>query len=147
MSISTPWMTSRTASASSSSAAILAIATGVATGVRSSGTLIALGGRAAAPRAAFQPPVMSTHGMSCANTAPSIVEPRVAVEALEVAHLALAEHEDAAGLQVLVEAGQRQAGLLDVRAGDGALEAAVPAQQLERQADGVGPALQQARRR
>jgi hypothetical protein len=72
-------------------------------------------------------------------------EARLGVEALEVAHLALAEDEDAPRLEVLVEPGEREAGLLDVRADDGALEAAAAAQQFERQADGVRPAVQQAR--
>ena len=66
-----------------------------------------------------------------------------AVEALEVADLALAEDQHAARLQVLVEAGERQAGLLDVRAGDEAVEAVAPGQELERQAERLGPAAQE----
>ena len=48
------------------------------------------------------------------------------------------------GLQVLVEAGQREAGLLDVRAGDEAVEAVGAGQQLERQAERLGAAAEQA---
>ena len=64
--------------------------------------------------------------MSWLNTAPSIVSRASLIEALEVAHLALAEDEDAGRLEVLVEAGEREAGLLDVRAGDRPIEAAAP---------------------
>jgi hypothetical protein len=70
---------------------------------------------------------------------------RRAVQAFEIPHLALAEDEDAARLQVFVETGEGEAGLLDVGTGDGALEAAAPAQQFQRQPDDVGPPLQQAR--
>jgi hypothetical protein len=56
------------------------------------------------------------------------VEAPVGVEALEVSDFALAEHQDPRRPQVFVEAGQREAGLLDVRTADAALEAAAAAE-------------------
>src|SRR5690606_13418957 len=53
------------------------------------------------------------------------------IEALEVAHLALAEHQDACRLEVLVESGQRQAGLLDMRARDGPVQPGAAGEQLD----------------
>ena len=58
------------------------------------------------------------------------------VEPLEVADLALAEHQDAALAQVGVEARQRQPGLLRVRDGDAAIEPLAAGQQLEVEAPG-----------
>ena len=69
------------------------------------------------------------------------------IEALEIADFALAEDENACRLQVGVEAGEREARLLNVGARDGAVETGASAQQLERQANSLGPALQQARNR
>ena len=65
------------------------------------------------------------------------------VQALEEAHFALAEQQDAAGLQVFVEAGEREAGLLDVGAGDVAVEPAGAGEQLDRQADRLGSGVEQ----
>ena len=65
------------------------------------------------------------------------------IEAFEIADLALAENEDAACLQVLVKAGEREPGLLNVRAGDDAVETFAAREQLERQAGGLGTASQQ----
>ena len=56
------------------------------------------------------------------------------LEALEIADLALAEDQDAARLEVLVKPRERQAGLLDVRAGDDAADAGRARQQVDRQA-------------
>ena len=65
------------------------------------------------------------------------------LEAFEKAHFALAEQQDAAGLQVFVEAGEREAGLLDVGAGDVALETVGAGQQVDRQADRLGSCVEQ----
>ena len=62
------------------------------------------------------------------------------LEALEVADLALAENQDATRLQVLVKAGEGEAGLLDVRAGDDAIDAGPAGEQLDGQAVCIGPA-------
>src|SRR3989442_9450170 len=55
----------------------------------------------------------------------------------------LAENEDAAWLEVLVESRERETGFLDVRAGDGAVEAIGTGQQVERQPKRLGSAAQQ----
>jgi hypothetical protein len=54
-------------------------------------------------------------------------------QAIEVAHFALAEYDDAPRTKIFMEPGQGQAGLLDVRAGDSALEPPRAAQELERE--------------
>ena len=90
---------------------------------------------------------MRTHGKSSVSARRSDVDARRRLEALEIADLALAEDQHASRLEVFVEAGQREAGLLDVRAGDDAIEAVGAGQQLERQAERLGPAAQQRRRR
>ena len=61
-------------------------------------------------------------------------------KALDVAHLALAEDEDARRLQILVEPGERETGLLNVRAGDDAPCPAGATEQLDRHPEGLGPA-------
>ena len=66
----------------------------------------------------------------------------VVIEALEVTHLAFAEHEDPRRPKILMEASKREPGLLDMRAGDGSIEAAASAQEFERKSDGVRAALQ-----
>jgi hypothetical protein len=71
------------------------------------------------------------------------VQQRVAVERVQVADLALAKHEYPARLEVLVKSGEGEPRLLYVRTGDRACGALLPTQQFERQADRVGPALQQ----
>ena len=53
-------------------------------------------------------------------------------QALEIAHLAFAEYDDAPGTEILVEPGKSQAGFLNVRTNDAALESARSAQQFER---------------
>src|SRR5207249_7383875 len=68
---------------------------------------------------------------------------RCRLEALEVADLALAENQDTPGPQILVEPGEREAGLLDVRAGDDAVEAPAAGEQIERQAERLGTAPEQ----
>ena len=69
--------------------------------------------------------------------------PRRGIQALEEAHFALAEQQDAAGLQIFVEAGQRETGLLDVRAGDVTLEAVGAREQIDRQAYRLGSCIEQ----
>ena len=69
-------------------------------------------------------------------------QPRLVIETFEIADLALAEDEHSCRAEVLVKAGERQTGLLDVRAGDRPIETASAAQQLEGEADGVGSALE-----
>src|SRR5471030_235127 len=64
-------------------------------------------------------------------------------EAFEVPDLALAEDQHAPGLEILVKARQREAGLLDVRARDDAVQAVGARQELERQAERFGTAAQQ----
>ena len=75
---------------------------------------------------------MSTHGTSVANDCAERLAPRRGVEPLEIAHFALAVDQHAARLQVLVEAGEREAGLLDVGVGDAAIEAARAGEQIDR---------------
>ena len=70
--------------------------------------------------------------------------PRRRLEAFEVADLALAEDEHASGLQVLVEAREREAGFLDVGAGDEAIGPGAAGQQLDDEPERFGPAAQQA---
>src|SRR5581483_4676532 len=65
------------------------------------------------------------------------------VEAFEIPDLAFAEDQDASRLQILVEAGQRQAGLLDVGARDATVEAVGAGQQFERQTRRLRPAAEQ----
>src|SRR5581483_5883349 len=69
--------------------------------------------------------------------------PRRGVEPLEVANFALAEDQDAPRLQILLKAGEREAGLLHVRARDPAVQAVGAGEQVERQAGGFGPAAEQ----
>jgi hypothetical protein len=72
------------------------------------------------------------------------VEQRIGVERVEVANLAFAKYQHPPRLQVLVKSGEGETGLLDVRAGDRARGALLPAQQFEWQADRFGAALKQA---
>ena len=64
-------------------------------------------------------------------------------EALEIADLALAEYQDASRLEILVESGQREAGLLDVGTGDDALQAVFTRENVERQTERFRPAGEQ----
>ena len=64
------------------------------------------------------------------------------IEAFQVADLAVAEDEDASFAEVLVEAREGQAGLLDVRAQDPAIEAAATREELEIQPQRFGAALE-----
>ena len=66
---------------------------------------------------------MSTQGTSWLSTRRMASTTTDRLEALEIADFALAEHEDAAGLQVLVKPGERKTGFLDVRARDDAIQA------------------------
>src|SRR4029079_13787612 len=65
------------------------------------------------------------------------------VERFEIADSGFAEHEDACGLQVGVEAGQRETGLLNMGARDRALEAVAAPEQLEWKPDRFSAALEQ----
>ena len=141
-SISTAWRIVRSASESSRIDVSLAMAVGVDDGrpqqrqrARSASTTSSAGG--------VKPPVMRTHGKSSVSARRIASTRPAAVEALEIADLALAEDQHAARLEVLVKAGEREAGLLDVRAGDEAVEAVRARQQLERQAERLGPAAEQ----
>jgi len=72
------------------------------------------------------------------------VHSRGRIEALEIPHFALAEHEDAGRLQIFVEPGERKPGLLNVWAGDDPLESGIAAEQFDRKTHRVGPTLEQA---
>ena len=63
-------------------------------------------------------PVTSRHGTFCSNDFVQRELPRLGGQGLEEAQLAVAVDQDPPWLEVLVEAGQREAGLLDVGAGD-----------------------------
>jgi hypothetical protein len=67
------------------------------------------------------------------------------IEAFEIADFTFTEDQDARRLEVRVEARERETGLLDVRAGDGAFDAGRAAEEFEREAYGFGPTLEQAR--
>ena len=64
-------------------------------------------------------------------------------QALEIADLALAENQHASRLEVLVKPGEREAGLLNVRTRNEAVEAIRAGDELERQTEGLGPAAQE----
>ena len=66
------------------------------------------------------------------------------VEALEIADFTFTEDQDARRLEVRVEPCQRETGLLDVGTRNRTFEARGAAEELERKANGFGPALQQA---
>jgi hypothetical protein len=68
---------------------------------------------------------------------------RRGIEALEKAHLAFAEQQDAAGLQVFMEPREREAGLLNVRTCNLAVESAGARQQLDGQAYRLGSRIEQ----
>ena len=108
----------------------LAIAIGVATGVLSSGRF-ARSASTTTSAGGVKPPVMSTQGKSSVSASRSDGERGRGLQAFEIADLALAENQHAPRFQVLVKAGQRQPGLLDVGAGDPAVEAGGAGQDLE----------------
>ncbi len=66
-------------------------------------------------------------------------EARRRVEAFEIPDFTRAENQDAPRLEVFVEPGEREAGLLDVRTGDRSPETAGARQQLERESQRLGP--------
>ena len=68
---------------------------------------------------------------------------RGGIEALEKAHLAFAEQQDAAGLQVFMESREREAGLLNVRTCNLAMESAGAGQQLDGQPHRLGSRIEQ----
>src|SRR5262249_19043251 len=74
---------------------------------------------------------------------PQRLDPRRRLEALEIANLALAENQHAARAEVLVEARERQTGLLDIGAGDAAFEASRPCEKLEREPEALRPAAEE----
>ena len=64
--------------------------------------------------------------------------------AFQESYFTVAEQQDAACLQVLVKACQREARLLDVGTGDVALEPVGAGEKLDRLADRFGPRVEQA---
>ena len=112
-------MTVRSASVSSRIEPSLAMAVGVVSDVFRIGSraLLALGQQLRRRRV---PAGDEDAGKVVRRDQPQRTCPRRGREALEVADLALAEDQDASGLEVLVEAREREAGLLDVGAGDDA---------------------------
>jgi hypothetical protein len=64
-------------------------------------------------------------------------------QAVQVSDLALAENENPSGLEVVIEAGQGEAGLLDVGARDEPAQAGTSPEQFQREPERVGPALEQ----
>ena len=141
MSIRTPWMMPRAARYVSRTADSRDIASGVAARVRSSGTC-ARSASIGSSGGGAKPSVMRRHGRSWLRTRRSTAVRAAAVERLEIANLALAEHEDAAAAQVGVESRQGEAGLLRVRNRDVAAEAVGARQQLEIERAGVGEVAQ-----
>ena len=122
MSISTACIIVRSASESSSIDDSLAIAVGVATAVFSSGSRARSASTSSSGRR--REAAGDEHaGKIERQRQAQRVDARRRLEALEIADLALAEDQDASRLQVFVEAGEREAGLLDVGAGDDAVEA------------------------
>ena len=117
-SISTACSIVRSASESSSIDDSLAIAVGVDDRRSCSSGSRARADSARSSAGGAKPPVIRTHGKSTVSERRSDVDARGGVEAFEIADLALAEDQDASRPEVLVEAGEREAGLLDVRAGD-----------------------------
>ena len=92
------------------------------------------------------PPACNHHAWDVmAEHSADDLEPGGGIEAFEIAHLALTENEDARGLEVLVEAGQGKAGLLNVRTRNRAADSRFPAEQLDREAKRLGPPLQEIR--
>ena len=113
--MSTAWTMVRSASVSSRKLVSLAMAIGVASGVRSSGTP-ARSASAGTSGGSSRPSVTSTQGIVPGHDAGQAVAPRGGLLAVEVADLAGPEHEHAAFLKVAVEAGEREAGLEHVGA-------------------------------
>ena len=93
--------------------------------------------------AGVNPPVTSTQGRSWPKTRASAARRGSRSQRLDVADLALAEHEHAAAVQVGVESGEREAGLLRLRDGDPALHAGAAGEQLEREGARIGQIAQQ----
>src|SRR5262249_7690236 len=128
----------------SSSAVTLPIASGVSTGVQSTGnwwrsaaaTISASGGR---------PSVMSTQGMSCANARTSASRRAPAASGPRWRTSLSPKTRRRPRAEIGVEAGEREARLLDVRARDQPLGAGGAGDELERQADELGAAAQQRR--
>ncbi len=132
--MSTPWRVSRGARRSSSMVVSRAMATGVVSAVRSSGTPA----RSASAESSAGPsrPIGDHHARKIAHEQPAQrLRPVCRRHPLEKANLALAENQDAAGAQVFVEARQRQAGFLDVGKRDAAFEAGGAGEQVEIQSD------------
>ena len=142
MSMSTACISVCSASQSSSMDVSLAMAVGVATVVLSSGSFER---SASIPTSAggVKPPVMRTQGKSSVSASRSDSIRADGLEALEIADLAFAEDQHPARLQILVKAGEREPGLLDVGAGDAPVEAQAAGEQLERQAGRLRAAVQE----
>ena len=82
-------------------------------------------------------------GQVVAEREPRRRRPGGRIEPPEVANLALAEDEHSAVLEVLVKPGQRQTGLLHVRAGDRAPQAVGAGDEVEREAERLETALEE----
>ena len=142
MSISTACVIVRSARESSRIEVSLAIAVGVAAEVFNSGRLE----RSASSRSSAggaKPPVITTHGTFGGEGEPQRRRTGRRFEALQVPHFAFAENQDPAGFEEFVKAGEGEPGLLNVRAGDDAGQAIRAGQQIERQAERLGPAAKQ----
>ncbi len=139
-------MTCRTASASSRIPLILAMATGV--GYRGPEQRDVIPLRCLKQFDRRVPTARDQHARDVvAERGGQHVHSRGRIEALEIPHFALAEHEDAGRLQIFVEPGERKPGLLNVWAGDDPLESGIAAEQFDRKTHRVGSTLQQARHR
>ena len=142
MSISTACIIVRSARESSRIDVSLAIAVGVATEVLQQRQLRAFGfdeelrGRLKATRDDDARDIVR-------QREPQRRGPRRRFEAFEIPDFALAEDQHPSGLEVLVKAGERQPGLLDVRARDDAVRPSDAGQQLEGQAERLRPAAKQ----
>jgi hypothetical protein len=82
-------------------------------------------------------------GKVAREQAPQDLRAQGRLHALDEANFALTEHQHAAGSEVLVEARQREPGLLDVRQRDAAVEAGGARQQIEVEAGGGAPRAEQ----
>ena len=143
MSISTACITVRSASESSRIDVSFAIATGVETGVRSTGrpTCSATDGHL---RRRGEPFGDQHAGEVLRERQTQRLEPDGGVEAFEKPDLALAEDQHAARPQEVLKPGEGEPCLLAVGVGDLPVEAAPAGEQFDGQAERVGAAVEQA---
>ena len=128
---STPCRVSRGARRSSSSVVSRAIATGVASAVRRSGTP-ARSASAAQLRRAVEPHRDQHARQIAREQAAQRIVRAIGVSSRSRKRISLSPKiSTRPGAEILVEAGQGEAGLLDVRQGDAALEAGGAGQQIE----------------